>query len=204
MRNPLAASLAAASTLSGTAFAALAHHVANHATAQPDGRARRHFPKRRRQLTKRIVTAMGPVGKEWIHGPLALAAAGYLWRNGARGRAAIPVLASVASTALSRTFERTLRPRRPPPGRHSPTEPSFPSGHSLETAAVFMATGYVLAREGRMHPAAAVALGVLPPAISGLGRLYMDRHWMTDVIAGWLAGISVATACAALYEAMEK
>jgi undecaprenyl-diphosphatase len=203
MRSRLTVSLLVTSTLTATAFAALARGVGSHATAHADGRARRRFPKRRRRLTKRVVSAIGPLGKEWIHGPLALAAAGYLWRHGAGERAAIPVLASVASTALSRTFERTLRSRRPPPGRHSPTEPSFPSGHSLETAAVSMTTAYVLAREGRAHPVAATALGLLPSAMSGLGRLYLDRHWLTDVVAGWLAGISVATACAALYETMD-
>jgi undecaprenyl-diphosphatase len=198
-----AVALLVASTLTGTAFAALARGVATHATAHADGRARRRFPKRRRPATKRAAKVIGPLGKEWIHGPLALAATGFLWRRGAGGRAAVPALASVTSIALSRTFERTLRQRRPPPGRHSPTEPSFPSGHSLQTAAVALTTAYVLGREGMAHPAAAVALGLLPPVVSGVGRLYLERHWATDVIAGWLAGASVATACAALYEAIE-
>jgi membrane-associated phospholipid phosphatase len=195
--------LLVASALTGAAFAALTRGVTTHATAYNDGRARRRFPKRRRRLTKRAATMIGPLGKDWVQGPLALAATGYLWQRGAGDRAAIPALSAVTSIALTRTFERTLRPRRPPPGRHSPTEPSFPSGHSLQTAAIALTTAYVLGRERIAHPAAAIALGLLPPTISGLGRLYLDRHWTTDVVAGWLAGISVASACAALYEAMD-
>jgi undecaprenyl-diphosphatase len=52
----------------------------------------------------------------------------------------------------------------------------------------------------RPEIAAPVALAV--PVASGIGRLYLDRHWSSDVVAGWLAGLSVAAACAGVYEAL--
>ena len=188
--------------ISAAAFTLLARAVRRRKTSRFDARIRRAFPKRRRRPTKRSVSAIGPLGKPWVHGPAALGVAAYAWRHGAgRGALALP-LASAAATTLSRVFEWRIRHRTPPPGRHSPKEPSFPSGHSLETMAVGLTGAYVLAREGLVRPALAAPIALAFPVASGAGRLYLDRHWGTDVVAGWLAGLSVAAVCAALYEGL--
>ena len=85
-------------------------------------------------------------------------------------------------------------------GGHSPTEPSFPSGHALQTGAVAWATAYVLVREGLASPARAVPVAVVFPAVSGLAKLCLDRHWFTDVLAGYLLGGAIAASSAAAYE----
>jgi PAP2 superfamily protein len=93
-----------------------------------------------------------------------------------------------------------MRPRKPPPGRHSPTEPAFPSGHALQTAGVAWTTAYVLVREGIAPPGAVVPLALLLPAVSGMVKLWRDRHWFTDVIGGYLLGATLAASGAAGYE----
>lgn len=58
--------------------------------------------------------------------------------------------------------------------------------------------GYVLARErGARRSGWAVAL-VIPLAV-GISRLYLDMHWASDVIGGWLIGAAYAGAVCALY-----
>jgi membrane-associated phospholipid phosphatase len=47
----------------------------------------------------------------------------------------------------------------------------------------------------------AFPLAALIPALEGAGRLYLDRHWTTDVIAGVLGGATIAAVCALGYEA---
>ena len=183
------------------AFAGLSRQVKPHRTAHFDGRVRGKFPRRRRQVTKKLANLIGPLGKEWIHGPVAAVIALVLWKEGRRSGAAAVIASSALSAGLSHLFEATITPRKPPPGRHSPTEPSFPSGHSLETSAVSLTVAYVLAREGLADGRIAIPAALAVPAISGIGRLYLDRHWSTDVMAGWLAGVTVAAGCAAAYEA---
>jgi undecaprenyl-diphosphatase len=194
--------LLAISALSAAAFTLVARAVRGRETSHADGRVRRRFPKRRRRGTKRAVSATGPIGKEHVHAPIALAVAAYAWRHGAGRAALVPPLASASALALSKVFDRTMPHRAPPPGRHSPSEPSFPSGHSLETMAVGVTSAWVLAREGLVRPQLAAPIALAIPLASGVGRLYLDRHWATDVLAGWLAGLSVAAACASVYETL--
>ena len=183
-----------------TAFSRLSAKVRAHQTANFDGRVRRRFPKRRRPPTKKAAKSIGPIGKEWVHGPISALVALFLWRHQRHAAAAGVVFASVASAGLSHLFEAAITPRKPPPGRHSPTEPSFPSGHSLETSAVAMTIAYMLTREGFAVDRVAWPAALAVPAISGVGRVYLDRHWATDVLGGWLAGTAVAAMTAAVYE----
>ena len=183
------------------AFSLLSSQVKNHSTAHFDGDVRRRFPKRRRRRTRKAANLIGPLGKEWVHAPLAAIAALVLWSRGRRAAAAAVMASSVASTGLSHVFEAAITQRNPPKGRHKPSEPSFPSGHSLETMAVSLTIAYVLTREDVVDGRVAMPIAIAVPLISGIGRVYLDRHWATDVLGGWLAGTSVAATAAAAYEA---
>jgi undecaprenyl-diphosphatase len=111
------------------------------------------------------------------------------------------VVASAAAEVLSRALDRLPPHRRPPAGHPNPYKPSFPSGHALETTAVAGASAYVMARENLASAPAAFGTAVGLSLASTLGRLYLDRHWASDAVGGIALGLSVAAACAALYEA---
>ena len=181
-------------------FAGLARAVTAHQTRRLDGIARKQFPKRRRRVTKALARGIGPLGKPWGHGPVALALAAYAWTR--RGpHAAVPILAaSVVSAVTSWALEQKMPHRAPPPGRHSPSEPAFPSGHALETAAVAWTSAYVLLRERLAPPAAVLPIAIATPIASGLAKLYRDRHWLTDVLGGFLVGLTIAAPAAAGFE----
>lgn len=160
-----------------------------------DRRVRRALVARSTPAVRRAARALSPLGKPYGHGPLALAMAAYVSRETGCWRDGVPIIAASASAALaSRLLERYLPVRHPPPGRHKPDEPSFPSGHALETAAVATAASIVLDRQELGRRALIVPAVILAPLLSGAAKLYLDRHWATDVVGGWAAGVALGAA----------
>ena len=187
------------SVAAAAGFAVVARKVARHETSAVDAKVRRETPKRRSRKTKRAAEALGPLGKPWLHGPVAAVLAAYT-RPRSRAAAAAIAMSSAGSAGLNKVFERVLEQRKQPPGHPAPDEQSFPSGHAMETAAVALTSAYVLAREGRADAWIAAPAALALPILSGTGRVYLDRHWASDVVGGLLAGVSVAAMCAAAYE----
>lgn len=174
--------------------------VAAHKTEDVDAAVRKRIPAKRGKVTSATVKTLGYSGKSWVHGPAAALIAQYVQHRGSmEGSRAINFASTLASTTSS-TFDWVLKHRKPPPGRHSPREQSYPSGHTLETAAVALTCAYVLWREGLADGRIAFSIAAAVPLLEGAGRLYLERHWMTDVVGGLLGGITVAAVCAAGYE----
>ena len=59
---------------------------------------------------------------------------------------------------------------------------------------------YVMAREDAVPAGPAFAVATILAIASPASRMYLDRHWTSDVVAGWCLGISIAAGCAAIYE----
>jgi undecaprenyl-diphosphatase len=141
----------------------------------------------------RDVTGLGGAGVLTI---LTLAAAGFLALQRRRWLAAY-LLAAVASgvvvsTVLKLGFDRP-RPELVPHGQIVYTS-SFPSGHSMLSAVVFLTLGALLAsgqRNLRLR-AYLIALAVFLTTMVGVSRVYLGVHWPTDVLAGWTAGAAWA------------
>ncbi len=78
---------------------------------------------------------------------------------------------------------------------------SFPSGHAAGSAAIYAVIFYLLAisrgRAGRV----ALAVGyVIVVGVIGFSRLYLEAHYLSDVLAGTALGITWACGCLFLYE----
>lgn len=74
---------------------------------------------------------------------------------------------------------------------------SFPSGHAMLSAVVYLTLGALLARtqaEPRVKVYALGAAGALA-LIVGISRIYLGVHWPTDVLAGWAVGAGWALLC---------
>jgi undecaprenyl-diphosphatase len=153
----------------------------------------------------RDITGLGGVGILTI---LTLASAGFLALQ-RRSHLAVYLLAAVvggiaASTLLKLGFDRP-RPDLVAHGQVVYTS-SFPSGHSMMSAVVFLTLGALLA-SGQTNLAMRVyliGLAVFLAVLVGVSRVYLGVHWPTDVLAGWTAGATWALFCFALAERLRR
>ena len=99
------------------------------------------------------------------------------------------------STLLKSLFDRP-RPDLVPHDSYVMTA-SFPSGHSMLSAVVFLTIGGLLARyiDRRRMKAYVLLLSGLTTLLVGCSRVYLGVHWPTDVLAGWTAGACWALLC---------
>lgn len=101
-------------------------------------------------------------------------------------------LGLAGSSALKAAYGRA----RPDfiPHKLDVTTLSFPSGHAMMSAIVYLTLGVLLAR-AQSDPRVKVyivALCALMTLTIGFSRIYLAVHWPTDVIAGWLVGAAWA------------
>jgi membrane-associated phospholipid phosphatase len=191
--------LAAASGAAATAFGVLTRRSLAPRTIFGDLRLRARLPRYGRK-TKKVAFQFGYLGKEWSVLPVAGLLGAKLFSDDRKAGAAAIVTATLAAVAASHIFDVALPQKTPPPGRRAPMDPHFPSGHALHSTALLGIAAWVLAREGLANrKAIAGGAGALAFAL-GFDRLVQDRHWTSDVIAGWLAAISISALAAAGYE----
>jgi undecaprenyl-diphosphatase len=151
--------------------------------------------------------AADPIGPAWLEESMrdlsgmgstavltfiTLSVVGYLAVT-RRGHAALVVLAAVISGTvvgqlLKIGFARP-RPELVPYGTEVFTA-SFPSGHAMMSAVVYLTLGTLLARtEARRRVKSYVmTVAAVLTLLVGLSRIYLGVHWPSDVVAGWALG----------------
>jgi undecaprenyl-diphosphatase len=74
---------------------------------------------------------------------------------------------------------------------------SFPSGHSMMSALVFLTLGALVAPVLKKFwlRVYVLMLAMMLTGLVGLSRVYMGVHYPTDVLAGWTAGLVWAIGC---------
>lgn len=141
----------------------------------------------------RDVTALGGFTFLTLFVVIAVAAlAFYRKRRQAVVLALSAALATVANDALKVVFERA-RPDIVAHGSYVYTH-SFPSGHSMLSAATFLTTAAILSSLQTRRPAKVFifAIALLVTAGVGFSRVYLGVHWPTDVLGGWTLGAAWA------------
>jgi undecaprenyl-diphosphatase len=193
-------------TLSVWAFVAVADEVVEGETERFDTWAVRAM--------RRADDPATPIGPDWLAevgrdltalGGMAVlslltaAVVGFLWMRRMFAAMWLVIAATlgglVASTLLKALFDRP----RPSVVPHLSIvhSSSFPSGHSMLAATVYLTLGALLGRfvEPLRLKAYFLIVALTLTGLVGVSRVYMGVHYPTDVLAGWAAGLGWALAC---------
>jgi len=75
--------------------------------------------------------------------------------------------------------------------------PSFPSGHAMLSAIVYLTLGIFLMQivRGRVTKLYCLLWALFLTFLVGISRIYLGVHYPTDVLAGWMAGLVWASIC---------
>jgi undecaprenyl-diphosphatase len=155
-----------------------------------------------------------PIGPAWIEeslidltsigGPTVLwlivvAVAGFLVLQTRYRTAIVVVLTSTGGELLNLVMKHAFNRPRPSivPHLRVVYTTSFPSGHAMESAIVYLTLGAILMRasESRVTKTYILGLAVLLTVLVGVSRVYLGVHYPTDVIGGWIVGFLWASVC---------
>lgn len=144
----------------------------------------------------RDLTALGGVASLFL---VTAAVAGYLWicrKYRTLGLLLAATLGGLLLSTLLKNFFDRPRPTVVPHLSHVSTA-SFPSGHSMLSAVVYLTLGSLLAGlvERRRLKVYFLGVALLLTFLVGVSRIYMGVHYPTDVLAGWSAGLAWALLC---------
>ncbi len=81
---------------------------------------------------------------------------------------------------------------------------SFPSGHAMVSIVIYGFTSYILAKQFPEWRFWIYGLTVILIAAIGFSRLYLGVHWLTDVAAGYAAGLVWLIPCILSLESQHK
>ena len=143
-------------------------------------------------LVEEAVRDITALGSSIIIIFLPIVSAIFLEIQGNRRLALIVLVSFLGGAALSLGLKEVFaRPRPdliPEMTRH--LNYSFPSGHSMLSAVVYLTLGTVVA-EGLRRSALRIFVMIIAVLITlavGFSRVYLAVHWPTDVLAGWTVG----------------
>lgn len=124
-----------------------------------------------------------------------------------RRRVGAPLAVTVTSSWLTCTaLKNIIRRVRPvlkiiPQGGYS-----FPSGHAMNNAALYMGIMLLLLPmcKNRAQKVSVICICSFLTFIIGFSRIYFNVHFTSDVVSGWCLGISFAASAAQIYSDIEK
>ena len=155
-----------------------------------------------------------PIGPTWITGVLldltslggptvitlvVLAVVGFLLLQTRYWTAFFIFMTAVTGEAVSYAMKSLFARPRPDvvPHLREAFSSSFPSGHAMQSAIIYLTLGAVLMRitEGRLTKIYCLAIAMLLTFLVGVSRVWLGVHYPTDVLAGWIVGLFWASLC---------
>ena len=146
-----------------------------------------------------VARDVSALGSTTVLALVTVAVTSFLVLDRKRGAAAFVLVATVTGFTLSHFLKSYFQRPRPTIVPHlvNARFSSFPSGHSLMSAVVYLTLGILLARlvARRRLKLHVLVVALLLTGLVGLSRVFLGVHYPTDVLAGWCAGLVWASLC---------
>ena len=130
---------------------------------------------------------------------VALFTIGYLALERKYGAMWLVTVAAAGGGLLETVLKQLFSRGRPSVVPHlvAVTSSSFPSGHSMLGAIMYLTLGALLARFAtrRRTRIYLLTVAVLTTVVVGATRVYLGVHYPSDVFAGWCVGLIWALTC---------
>lgn len=155
-----------------------------------------------------------PIGPVWLEGSLLdltaiggstvlglviFSVVGFLLLQARYRTALFVAITSASGEVVSAVMKQAFNRPRPTvvPHLRDVYTTSFPSGHAMESAIVYLTLGAILMRvtESRLTKMYCLGMAVLLTLLVGISRVYLGVHYPTDVIGGWMIGFVWASVC---------
>lgn len=132
----------------------------------------------------------------------------FLWLTQHKYSALLLLVATAGGIGLNSILKIGFSRPRPQVfewGTHVSTS-SFPSGHAMSSAVVFITVAYLAARLQKTHTARVATLAVAALIVASIcfSRMYLGVHYPSDVVAGVIIGLAWAAFCMATLEAIQR
>lgn len=134
-----------------------------------------------------LFLALSFIGSVFVLGPLTLALVATLWRRSRRS-AVFLALGLGGAVILNYAFKALLARARPDLFPQLTPAPgfAFPSGHTMASTGFFLTLYLIVRRLAPRYQELAATAGLLLTLGVGLSRSYLQVHYPSDVLAGWI------------------
>lgn len=148
------------------------------------------------QEVGRDITSLGSVV---VLSLMTFAVAGFFLLQRKYAAMLLVLSATVGGIVISTVIKHFVSRGRPMVFEHADLvyTSSFPSGHSMLSAVVYLTMGSLLMRlvKGHLLKLYFLIVAMTFTVLVGVSRIYVGVHWPTDVLAGWTAGLVWALIC---------
>lgn len=164
-----------------------------------------------------------PIGPAWLKGTMrdltalgspailvffVLAVGGALLARRQYHAFGLMIVATLGARLLNMLLKDLFERPRPDLSLHltEVQSPSFPSGHAMDSAVIYLTLAALLARlvQPRALRLYFLGLAMLMTLLAGVSRVYLGVHYPTDVLAGWSAGLAWAALCWAVANHLQR
>ena len=139
------------------------------------------------------------IGGSTVLGLMICAVTGFLVLQTRYRTAIVVAITSLSGELLNAVMKHVFNRPRPSivPHLRAAFSTSFPSGHAMESAIVYLTLGAILMRasEAKLTKMYILGIAVGLTTLVGISRVYLGVHYPSDVLGGWIIGFMWASIC---------